>query len=183
MSQTATDLSTHGASNEQHDAWDEQVLSRRRFMHITFWAATSISVAAIGLPATQYLAGHAVAKDGGKWVELGALTAFKPDAVNRVTYTVRAKDAWRTIERVGVLYAYSEDGGQSYVVLDGTLASGLRCALESRGEPFCLSLSCRSLYPSRRGDLQPGAACADTDASQNRERHTLGASLGGNHEQ
>lgn len=157
MSQTATDPSTHGANDEQHDAWDEQVLSRRRFMHITFWAATSVSVAAIGLPATQYLAGHAAAKDGGKWVELGALTAFKPDAVNRVTYTVRAKDAWRTIERVGVLYAYSEDGGQSYVILDGT-CSHLGCVVHWKADENHFACPCHAGHFTRRGEVISGPA-------------------------
>lgn len=157
MSQTATDPSNHVTSDDQHDAWDEKVLSRRRFMNITFWAATGISVAAIGLPATQYLAGHAVAKDGGKWVELGALIALKPDAVNRVTYTVRAKDAWRDIERVGVLYAYSEDGGQSYVVLDGT-CSHLGCIVHWKAEEELFACPCHAGHFTRHGEVIAGPA-------------------------
>ncbi len=155
MSQSTAEPSSGVTNNEQHGAWDEKALSRRRFMNITFWAATGISVAAIGLPATQYLAGRAAAEDGGNWVEVGVLTAFDPEIVNRVTYTVRAKDAWRDVERVGVLYAYSEDAGQSYVVLDGT-CSHLGCIVHWKSEENHFACPCHAGHFTRQGEVMAG---------------------------
>lgn len=155
MTQSAIDASSGVTGDTQHNDWDEKVLSRRRFMNITFWAATGVSVAAVGLPATQYLAGRAAAEDGGKWVEVGALTAFDPETVNRVTYTVRAKDAWRDVERVGVLYVYSEDAGQSYVVLDGT-CSHLGCIVHWKAEENHFACPCHAGHFTRQGEVISG---------------------------
>lgn len=157
MSQLQSDQSRSEGDDEHRGAWDEQMMGRRRFLNVTFWTATGVSIAAVGLPASQFLVGHAMAKEGGKWVQLGAMSSFDPQAVTRVTYTVRAKDAWREAERVGVLYAYSEDEGQSYIVLDGT-CSHLGCIVHWKAEDNHFACPCHAGHFTRQGAVIEGPA-------------------------
>lgn len=136
---------------------DENALNRRQFLNVTFWAATGVSAAAIGLPAVQYLNGHTVSASGGKWVEVGKLSALDSQGVNRVTYRMRAKDAWRDIEREGVLYAYSEDAGLSYVVLDAT-CTHLGCVVRWKPEDDHFACPCHAGHFTRQGAVIDGPA-------------------------
>ncbi len=135
----------------------KNVLNRRQFLNITFGAVTGVSAVAIGLPAVHYLNGHTVSASTGKWVEAAQLSALDPQQVNRVTYRIRAKDAWRDIEREGVLYAYSEDSGASYVVLDAT-CSHLGCVVRWKPAENHFACPCHAGHFTREGAVIDGPA-------------------------
>ncbi|MFN3333502.1 MAG: ubiquinol-cytochrome c reductase iron-sulfur subunit, partial [Caldilinea sp.] len=135
----------------------KNVLNRRQFLNITFGAVTGVSAVAIGLPAVHYLNGHTVSASAGKWVEAAQLSALDSQQVNRVTYRIRAKDAWRDIEREGVLYAYSEDSGASYVVLDAT-CSHLGCVVRWKPAENHFACPCHAGHFTREGAVIDGPA-------------------------
>lgn len=135
----------------------KNVLNRRQFLNVTFGAVTGVSAIAIGLPAVRYLNGHTVSASAGKWVEAAQLSALDPQQVNRVTYRIRAKDAWRDIEREGVLYAYSEDSGASYVVLDAT-CSHLGCVVRWKPAENHFACPCHAGHFTREGAVIDGPA-------------------------
>lgn len=147
----------HLDANIETKGQSENAPNRRQFLTTTFWAATGVSAAAIGLPAVQYLHGRPAATSAGKWVEVSELSALDAQQVNRITYRLRVKDAWRDTEREGVLYAYSEDAGASYVVLDAT-CSHLGCVVRWKPETNHFACPCHAGHFTREGAVIEGPA-------------------------
>lgn len=136
-------------------AWDEHELTRRKFLEVTFWSVSSL--VAVGLLGTgsRFIAGNSFEPKTSNWVSLGAVAELTPGAVHRVNYSYKAKDAWRVVEQKGALYAFSDDNGATYTVLDGT-CTHLGCIVqwqESAGNYEC---PCHQAQFTRSGAVISG---------------------------
>ncbi len=143
------------ALKSEQDQWDESALGRRKFLNIILWTVTGISALAVGAPAARFLIGNSFEARAGKWVKLGKLSELDPNAVNRVNYSMRALDAWREVQQTGALYAFSPDGGASYVVLDGA-CTHLGCIVQWRPERNHFACPCHAGYFTREGEVIEG---------------------------
>ena len=116
--------------------WDEEALSRRRFLTTSFWTATGVTVLAVGGAGTRFLVGDSLEPKSQQWVNVGDLASLPPGQVHRAKYSIRTKDVWREVEAEGLLYAYSDDGVE-YTVLDAT----------------CTHLACNVLWQEAAGQF------------------------------
>lgn len=135
-------------------SWDEAALSRRRFLELGFWAATGTAGLMVGGAGAGFLVGDSLKPKPEQWVTVGALADLPVGQVHRAPYTVRAQDAWREVEKNGLLYCFSDDGAE-YTVLNAT-CTHLGCNVlwrEERGEFVC---PCHSGRFSREGEVAGG---------------------------
>jgi len=89
-----------------------------------------------------------------QWVKVGAITELSSGEVHQAIYTVSQKDAWRTDEQKGSVYAYTEDGS-NFVVLSAT-CSHLGCNVQWDGEAKQFYCPCHSGFFNRNGDVISG---------------------------
>lgn len=67
---------------------------------------------------------------------------------------MRSKDGWRTVERTGVLYAFSDDGA-AYTVLDA-ICPHSGCNVQWRDERNQFRCPCHDAWFSREGEVISG---------------------------
>ena len=136
-------------------AWDERALSRRKLLEITFWSVSSVvAVGALGV-GTRFIVGNSFEPSTTSWVALGPLEDLAPGAVHRVNYSFQAKDAWRMVEQKGTLYAFSDDNGASYTVLDGT-CTHLGCIVQWYDSDNQFTCPCHQAVFAREGTVVSG---------------------------
>lgn len=135
-------------------SWDEKELSRRQFLQTTFWAVTGVTVVAVGGAGSRFLVGNSLEPRESKWVLVGKVSDLPAGAVHRVNYTMRAKDAWREVEKKGALYAFSDDG-TTYTVLDA-ICTHLGCIVQWQPGENIYSCPCHSAIFTREGEVTSG---------------------------
>ena len=135
-------------------AWDDREMGRRQFLEITFWAVTGAVTVGIAGVGARFLAGNSLEPRTSSWVQVGPVSDLAPGTVNRVNYSLRAKDAWRDVEQTGALYAYSSDG-VTYDVLDGT-CTHLGCIVQWRPDENTYGCPCHSAIFTREGAVVSG---------------------------
>lgn len=129
-------------------------VSRRRFMELTFWGITGVTTLGLLGGATRFLAGNALEPKTTDWVEIGNISDLMPGSIHQVNYSLKAKDAWRTIDQKGSVYAYTEDG-TDYVVLSAT-CTHLGCNVHWENDINQFYCPCHSGYFARNGDVISG---------------------------
>jgi Rieske Fe-S protein len=134
--------------------WDEKELNRRQFLEITFWAVTGVVTLGVAGVGARFVAGDSLDPTSSNWVQVGSLTDLDASAVNRVNYTLKAKDAWREVEQTGVLYAYSVDG-TTYTVLDASCPH-LGCVVQWQPDTNTYVCPCHSGVFTREGAVISG---------------------------
>lgn len=137
--------------------WDEKALSRRDFLEAValFGTLTGVGALAVSIPSLRFLVGKSLEPPIAKWVELGKVTELPADRVNRVNYSTRATDAWREVTKRGTIYIYSEDGGTTYVALDGT-CTHLGCIVQWHEDDQRYICPCHAGYFTREGQVISG---------------------------
>jgi Rieske Fe-S protein len=138
----------------QNGEWDEKALSRRRILEAGFWLAAGAGVVATLGASFRYLVGTSLEPRKEHWVEVGQLEDLSPGEVHRVKYSLRAKDAWRTVEKTGAVYAMSDDG-ETYTVLDAT-CTHLGCLVRWKETEFQFACPCHSASFDRQGEVLSG---------------------------
>lgn len=135
--------------------WDEKGLSRRNFLETSFWGLTGIVTLSVGATGARFLTGNALESPAEQWVEIGKLSDLDPSLVNRVNYSLSAKDAWRDIQMSGALFAFSDDGGDTYTVLDAT-CTHLGCVVQWKEADNRFVCPCHAGFFSREGEVISG---------------------------
>lgn len=141
--------------NPEMGEWDKGAISRRQFLKVGVLTTTGAAALIIGGSATRFLIGDALESAEGQWVVLGQLQDLPAGSVHKILINYNSQDAWRTTQRTGVLYAFSEDG-QEYTVLDAT-CTHLGCLVrwqEDRGDFAC---PCHEGLFTREGAVISGA--------------------------
>lgn len=135
--------------------WDEQAISRRGLLEGALGILAVAGAAAVAVPAGRFLVGNSLEPAKMQWVELGAVESFPPDQVTRVNFTTNTKDAWRTVSRRGTIYVYSDDGGATFVALNGT-CTHLGCIVQWRPDQEKFTCPCHAAAFARNGDVLSG---------------------------
>ena len=84
----------------------------------------------------------------------GSVADLEPGKVHRITYAVKSKDAWRNVEREGVIYALTEDG-TSFTIFDAT-CTHLGCSVRWKEEDNHFACPCHAGIFSREGEVLDG---------------------------
>lgn len=135
--------------------WDETAMGRRHFLETSFWTVTGIATLSVGAVGTRFLAGNAFEAKANAWVEVGKLSELDPKLVNRVNYSMRATDAWREVKQTGALYAFSDDNGATYTVLDAS-CTHLGCVVQWDETTQHYDCPCHAGSFTRAGDVVAG---------------------------
>ncbi|MCL4301458.1 MAG: Rieske (2Fe-2S) protein [Anaerolineae bacterium] len=138
----------------QKGSWDDEALSRRRFLELGFWSAAGVAGLTVGGAGLRFLAGNSLDPKPEHWVEVGAVADLPTGQVHRATYKVRTTDVWREIEKAGLLYAFSDDGAE-YTVLEAT-CSHLGCNVHWREETGHFACPCHNGAFTREGVVVSG---------------------------
>lgn len=133
---------------------EAQTLNRRQLMEAGFWTCSGVAGLAIAGVSVRFLTGNALEATQGQWAKVDEIANLPSGQMHRVTYRLRTKDAWRTSERKGALYAYSADGVE-FTVLDAT-CTHLGCIVHWRAEQERFSCPCHEGYFSRDGNVISG---------------------------
>lgn len=96
-----------------------QMMNRRRFMEVGVWASATVAGVAMTGVAGRFVTGKTLVVDPGQWVKLEEVKTLLPGQVLRLSYVVPHHDAWRRVEKKGLLYVTMAEGG-AYQVLDAT---------------------------------------------------------------
>jgi Rieske Fe-S protein len=149
------DAPTQHAGEQGADA-AAQTPDRRRFLEIGL--LTSVGVAGLAFMGAggRFVVGDALTPQQQQWVQVGEVAKLPAGQVQRATYTARSKDAWRTSERKGLLYVYSDDGA-TFTVLDGT-CTHLGCNVQWTDENQGFHCPCHRALFSRAGAVVDGPA-------------------------
>lgn len=142
------------AALEPDIPWDETALSRRKFLEAGFWVLAGAGGLGVAGVAGKFLIGNSLEPKPQKWVEVGATSDLETGKVHRVTYSVKTKDAWRSAERQGVVYALTEDG-RTFTVFDAT-CTHLGCSVQWKEEDSHFRCPCHSGQFSREGEVLSG---------------------------
>ncbi len=102
----------------------------------------------------RFLIGNSLEPKQEHWVEVGQLESLTAGEVHRVKYRLRAKDAWRTVEQTGAIFAMSDDG-ETYTVLDAT-CTHLGCLVRWKESENHFACPCHSAFFDRRGEVVSG---------------------------
>ena len=141
-------------SQLNHDLPHETNLTRRRLLELGFWTSTGAVTLGMAGVGGQFLIGNSLEPQKAKWVELAKLTELPTGQVHRATYSVRRKDAWRTTEDTGLLYAFSDDG-ESYTVLSA-VCTHLGCNVRWEEEYNAFACPCHEAKFARSGEVLHG---------------------------
>jgi menaquinol-cytochrome c reductase iron-sulfur subunit len=137
--------------------WDEHELSRRKFLEVSFWSVTSLVTVGVIGAGSRFVVGNSLEPSTSSWVSLGPVTELTPGSVHRVNYSFKAKDAWRMVEQKGALYAFSDDNGATYTVLDGT-CTHLGCIVQWQDGDNTYTCPCHQAVFTRAGTVVSGPA-------------------------
>lgn len=138
----------------QKGSWDAEAISRRRFLGIGFWVASSVAGLTVSGAGARFLIGNSLEPQAAHWVKLGNVADLPTGQVHRVVYTVRSTDAWLEVERTGILYAFNNDQA-GYTVLDAT-CTHLGCNVRWREEAGGFACPCHEGFFSQEGEVISG---------------------------
>ncbi len=135
-------------------SWDQEALSRRKLLEAGFWVLAGAGGVATAGVATRFLVGDSLEPKEQKWVEVGPVADLEPGKVHRITYAVKSKDAWRNVNREGVIYALTEDG-TSFTIFDAT-CTHLACSVHWEEDKNHFACPCHAGIFSREGEVLDG---------------------------
>lgn len=153
-------------SDQSDELGDEKLLSRRRLLETGVWASTGMIGLTLAAAGGRFVVGDAFEPAQGQWTAVGKVADFPAGQVHTITYRKRTKDAWRRVERPGLLYLFSEDGVE-YRSLDAT-CSHLGCNVHWKEAANHFYCSCHDAYFSREGAVISGPPPAPLTARQTR---------------
>lgn len=133
---------------------ETQTVNRRQLMEMGFWTCAGAAGLAVAGVSARFLVGNALDLTPGQWAKVEEIAKLPAGEMHRIIYRVRGKDAWRSKENIGALYAFSADGAD-YTVLDAT-CTHLGCAVRWRAEEDRFGCPCHEGYFSRDGSVVSG---------------------------
>jgi Rieske Fe-S protein len=129
-------------------------LTRRRFLEVGLLSSAGIAGVALAGAGGQFVLGNSLQPKPEQWIEVGAVADIPAGEMVRTTFLTRQKDAWRTIERKGLLYVYT-DNGADYTVLDAT-CTHLGCNVQWHTDSATFLCPCHRAQFDRNGAVTGG---------------------------
>ncbi len=150
-------MSEEGRATTDHigEREEKRTFSRRRFLEVGFYSTAATSLVTLSGIIARFLIGNSLDEEEGKWVVLGNVNDLLPGTVHKINYSVRTTDAWRKFDRIGTLYAFS-DNSTDFIVLDGT-CTHLGCLVHWKAEENLFSCPCHEGIFTRQGAVVSGA--------------------------
>lgn len=115
-------METHVTGLAQAAATDippNQGMNRRQFLEVGVWASATVAGIAMTGVAGRFVTGTTIEVHPGEWVKLEEVKTLTPGQVLRLSYVAPQRDAWRRVEKKGLLYVTVDESG-AYQVLDAT---------------------------------------------------------------
>ena len=129
-------------------------IGRRRFLETGAWtAASAVGLTLLGTGG-RFIVGDALKAQAAQWVSVGEVTSLVAGQIHKTTYTLRRKDAWRTIEEKGLLYIFSQDGA-AYTALSA-ICTHLGCNVHFEEESGGFRCPCHDAHFSQAGEVVSG---------------------------
>jgi len=135
--------------------WDEKEISRRGLLEGAVGVLATVGVLHIAIPGGIFLVGKSLEPAKTQWVQIGEVASISADQVTRINYTMTAPDAWRNVTKSGTVYVYSEDGGTTFVAMDGT-CTHLGCMVQWKSDENVFGCPCHLAVFSRQGNVLSG---------------------------
>ncbi len=98
-------------------------MSRRTFLKTAILAGCTAIIP--GVPLATYTIFPSLKKQGGNWIDFGAVQNLEPDNFNMLSYEFMVKDGWIVLPQRGFVWARI-DGGQQMKIFSST-CSHLAC--------------------------------------------------------
>lgn len=87
-------------------------LDRRELLRtVGFWSVSGAAAALLGAPGIRFVVGKSLDPGEERWVETGPVGEVSQDTFRAVQYQFRSKDAWREVERRGLVYVRAREDG------------------------------------------------------------------------
>lgn len=138
----------------QKGNWDEEGISRRRFLEFSFWTISGVAGLSVGGAGVRFLVGNSLDPRPEQWVTVGEVASLPAGQVHRIKYTMQITDVWRNVSRAGILYAFS-DNDVDYTVIDGT-CSHLGCNVRWQEQNQRFACPCHNGTFTRAGQVISG---------------------------
>ncbi len=135
-------------------SWDEAAMGRRRFLEFSFFTVSGLTGLIVGGAAIRLLVGESLEPPVGQWVEVGRVVDLPPGQMHQTKYKVRRLDAWREVEKTGIVYTFSANGND-YVVLDGA-CSHLGCNVRWQDQAGVFACPCHNGRFTQQGKVVAG---------------------------
>lgn len=129
-------------------------IGRRRFLETGIWATTSVVGLSLFGAGGRFIVGDALQDKATQWVQVGDIASLTTGQMHQTAYSLRHKDAWRTVEEKGLLYIFSEDGA-TYTVLSA-VCTHLGCNVHWEAESDEFSCPCHDASFNRVGEVLSG---------------------------
>lgn len=128
--------------------------SRRRLLETGAWTAAGVVGIALLGTGSRFVTGNALAEETAQWVTAGELAQLPAGQMHKVAYTIRRKDAWRTLDEKGLFYVFSADGA-TYTVLSG-VCTHLGCNVQWRTDNGDFRCPCHDAHFDQTGAVVSG---------------------------
>lgn len=132
----------------------QQSMNRRQFLETGALATGGVMGLTLIGTGGRFIVGDALKNKAAEWVNVGEVASLPAKQMHKVTYNLRRKDAWRTIEEKGLLYIYSEDGA-TYTVLSA-VCTHLGCNVHWEDEGNEFRCPCHDAHFDQRGAVVSG---------------------------
>ncbi len=87
-------------------------LSRREALKtMGFWSVSGAAAAVLGVPGLRFFVGKSLEPGDEHWVEAGPVKELSPRTFRAIRYQFRSKDAWREVDRQGLVYVRVQEDG------------------------------------------------------------------------
>lgn len=137
------------------DALSLQPITRRRLMEAGVWASAAVAGTVMAGVGGRFVVGKTLDVVPGQWVSLGELSTLPTDAIQQVNYVVSQRDAWRRVEKQGILYVLHSAATDEYLVLDAT-CTHLGCTVRWDGAQEHFACPCHDAHFDQRGAVVSG---------------------------
>src|SRR5690349_10511957 len=81
-----------------------QTMDRRWLLETGVWTAAGAVGATLFGTGGRFIVGDALKAQAAQWVSIGEVASLAAGQMHKTTYTLRRKDAWRTVQEKGLLY-------------------------------------------------------------------------------
>jgi Rieske Fe-S protein len=132
----------------------QPAIGRRRFLETGVWSAASVVGLTLFGTGARFVVGDSLKDQNAQWINVGEVASLPAGQMHQSTYTMRSKDAWRTVEKKGLLYAFSEDG-TNYTVLSA-ICTHLGCNVHWQAESGDFSCPCHDAHFNQAGEVTGG---------------------------
>lgn len=127
---------------------------REALTAIGVWSVVGVMAATLGVPGIRFFVGSSLEPEAEHWVEAGPVEELSPSTFQAVRYRFRSKDAWREVERKGLLYVRSREDGS--ILALSAVCTHLGCLVRWREADQIFACPCHVGIYDAEGNVVSG---------------------------